>query len=255
MFRDDSVAGSWADLVSRLDAGQTVARWARTEPALAGLAGVQDLARLTARGGDPDRAEEVLGALVRQAAADGGDDPDSVLVLLHLLAPGVYVLADRLADLDATGDMVRLIAGQLAIEIRGFPWLRRRRAYAANLLLDTRRAVLRELGLRRRSRVPEVPVGLFVLPWWEAALEPTPAVDAPTPWAELVDVLIWAARCRVAEPEDLRLVWQLEQLHGYGASATARVARAWGIHERTVRRRHTRTLAALRAAAAEYLAA
>lgn len=253
MFRDDTVAGSWAHLQSRLDAAQAVACWADAEPALAGLTRVGELAGLTRVGCDRARADEVLGALVRRAAADGGDDPDAVLVLMHLLADGVRVLAGRLADLDATGDMLALVAGQLAVEIRQFPWRRRRRSYAANLLLDTRRSVLRELGFRRGSRVPVVPVGLSVPPWWPAA--PAAGVGGPTARMELVDVLAWAARRQVADPADLRLVWQLEQLRGYGAAAEARVGAAWGVHARTVRRVRARTLAALQAAAPDYLAA
>lgn len=255
MFRDDTVAGSWAHLESRLDAAQAVARWAEAEPVLAGLTCVEELAELTRVGCDRDRADEVLGALARRAAADGGDDPDAVLVLMHLLADGVRVLAGRLADLDAAGDILGLVAGQLAIEIRQFPWRRRRRAYAANLLLDTRRSVLREVGFRRGSRVPVVPVGLSIPPWWVALAKPAAGVDTPTPRMELVDVLAWAARRQVADPADLRLVWQLEQLRGYGAAAEARVAAAWGVHARTVRRVRARTLAALQAAAPDYLAA
>jgi hypothetical protein len=34
-----------------------------------------------------------MGALVRLAAADGADDPDAVLVVLHLLSGGVHALA------------------------------------------------------------------------------------------------------------------------------------------------------------------
>lgn len=255
MLRYD-VAGRWVDLVSRLDAGRAVARWAVAEPALTGVPGVRKLAALTREGGDRARADEVLGALVRWAAADGGDDPDAVLVLLHLLAPGAYALADRLADLDATGDMVALVVGQLAIEIRQFPWRRRRRSFAANLLLDTRRAVLRELGFVRGARPREIPLPGGGMGWGDLVnVARPPEVDQLSPMTDLVDVLAWAVRRRVADPADLRLVWQVEHRRDYGTGAVADVAARWGVHERTVRRRHACTVAALQAAAPQYLAA
>lgn len=254
MFRDDTVAGSWTALVSRLDRAATVDRWAATEPALVALSGVQDLARTTSRWSDANRADEVLGALVRCAAADGGDDHDAVLVLLHLLAPGVNALAGRLHDLDAAGDLLAVVVGQLAVEIRKFPWRRRRRAYAASLLLDTRRAVLRELGIRRGSVAREVLVDDDPF-WWESTLDAVPGPEEPGALDELVDFLRWATRRRLVDPDDVQVVWQLEQLHGYGQAAGARVAQAWGVHERTVRRRQVRVLSELRAAAAEYVAA
>ena len=254
MFRDDNVAGSWTGLVDRLDAAATVPRWAAVEPALSGLGGVEDLARLTARGSDPDRADEVLGALVRRAAVDRGDEADAVLLLLHLLAPGVTALAARLRDLDPTADFLGVVVGQLALEIRKFPWRRRRRAYAANLLLDTRRAVLREFGIRRGSLAREVLVDDDPF-WWESRLAAVPGPDEPGARAELADFLTWATRRRVVDPDDVQILWQLEQLHGYGQAAGARVAQALGVHERTVRRRQVRVLSALKAAAAEYAAA
>lgn len=253
MFRDDNVAGSWTGLVDRLDAAGTVYRWASSEPALTGLDGVHDLAGLTARGSDPDRADEVLGALVRRAAADGGGEADAVLVLLHLLAPGVNALAGRLRDLDTSADFVAVVVGQLAVEIRQFPWRRRHRAYAANLLLDTRRAVLREFGIRRGvSHEVLVDDDPF---WWESRLDTAPGPDEPGALEELADFLTWATRRRLVDPDDVQVAWQLEQLHGYGQAAGARVAQAWGLHERTVRRRQVRALSALKAAAAEYIAA
>ncbi len=254
MFRDDNVAGSWTALVDRLDRAGTLPRWAEAEPALAGVGGVEDLARLTSVGSDPDRCDDVLGALVRRAAAAGGDDADAVLVLLHLLAPGVNTMVSRLRDLDSAGDLVTVVVGQLAVEIRQFPWQRRRRAYALSLLLDTRRAVLRELGVRRGTAAREVLVD-GDLYWWESTLDVVPGPEEPGPLEELADFLIWATRRRLVDPDDVRLAWQLEQLHGYGQAAGVRVAKAWGVHERTARRRQARTLSALKAAAAEYAAA
>ena len=89
MFGDDRVAGSWAGLVARLNSAAAVHRWCAAEPALTGMTGVTDITGTVAMGADPDRADEVMGALVRLAALDGGDDADAVLLLVHLLSNGV----------------------------------------------------------------------------------------------------------------------------------------------------------------------
>jgi hypothetical protein len=96
MFHDNRFAGSWPDLVARLDTAGTVRRWAAAEAALTGLTGIDDITGTLAKGADPDRADEVVGALVRLAAGDGGDDADAVLLLLHLLSDGVLALAGRM---------------------------------------------------------------------------------------------------------------------------------------------------------------
>ena len=91
--------------------------------------------------------------------------------------------------------------------------------------------------------------------WWEATLDAVPGPEEPGALEELAAFLTWATRRRLVDPDDVRLAWQLEQLHGYGQAAGVRVAQAWGVHERTARRRQARTLSALKAAAAEYAAA
>src|SRR6478609_1492678 len=139
MFHSSTVAGRWPDLVHRLDAAGTVARWAAAEPALAGLDGVAALAASLRRGCDPGRADELLGALVRWAAADGRGDPDAVLVIVHLLSDGVAALARKLTH--CSEHPMEMVVGELACQIRLYPWRRRTRAYAAGLLLDTKHAL------------------------------------------------------------------------------------------------------------------
>jgi len=252
----DSTIGSWDLLSDRLDRDGTVQRWARLEPALMEVLELQDLAGRLRPGTDPARADELLGALVRLAAADGHDDPDAVLVLLHLLSGGARALAARLADL--AGDMLGLVVGELTVQIRAFPWRRRTRAYAASLLLDTKAALWRELRPHRTRAFPgagEVLVdptdarqvaGLF------GGSVPGPEGDGDL---ELLDLLVWAARTGVVDGEDLALLLQVERTREYGGAAQLQVAAAWGINERTLRRRRDRALAALQAASAGYLAA
>lgn len=251
VFRSSPVAGSWPLLVHRLDTAAAVSTWVEQEPALVGVRGVGELADLTRPGGDPRRADEVLGALVRCAAIDGGDDTDAVLVVLHLLSDGAAALAAKLAHRCA--DPLAMVVGELACQIRTYPWRQRPTGFAAGLLLDTKhtlwRGELRPLG---DSDHPRDAVLVDPVIWAEVTGDQVTAVNDDV---DLGDLLVWAARTGVAFREDLRLLLELERHHGYGNAARHRVAADFGINERTVRRRRDRTLAALRAAGAAYLAA
>ena len=141
MFNDPAIAGSWPALVDRLDRTGRTGRWATQAPALTGLRTVDDLPAMVAETVPPARADQVIGALVRLAAAGGADDPDAVLVLLHLLSGGVHALAAKLAHLSDT--IVTVVVGELTCQIRRYPWRRRTRAHAINLLLNTKQALLR----------------------------------------------------------------------------------------------------------------
>jgi hypothetical protein len=151
MFLDNRIAGSWDALTIRLHEQSALDRWRQVEPVLAGVTDLEDLRRQLRPGTPRKRADELLGALVRLSAVDGHDDGDAVL-LLHLLSEGAEVLAGRLAD--QAGDVVALVVGELTAQIRSFPWRRRTRAYAANLLLDTKAALWRELRPHRTRTFP-----------------------------------------------------------------------------------------------------
>jgi hypothetical protein len=255
MFCDSSIAGDWTDLTQRLDAAGAFSRWSRTEPALRGLDHIDELAALLASGSgaDADRADALLGALVRTACREGGDDPDAVLLVLHLLADGLRPMAKRLADLSE--DILLLLVGELTVQIRTFP-LRRTRAYAANLLRDTQLACWRELR-PHRTRTYRNGTDILVDPldharmchWFDRPIG-GPGSEAGT---ELGDVLAWAEQRGIASRRDLALLVDLEHQRGYGTAARHRVAASFGINERTLRRHRDRALAALRAAAQDYL--
>ena len=256
MYRDTRLAGDWQDLLGRLDRDDTAERWGRLEPALAGLVRWEQLAADLRCGSDLARADAVLGALVRLAAADGHDDGDAVLLLLHLLSDGASALAARLPDL--AGDVLALVVGELTVQIRTFPWRRRTRAYAASLLLDTKAAVLRELLPHRTRTRPHAR---------EVLVDPTDPrqvgalLDAPAASPDnadditLVDLLAWACWTGVVGSDDAALLLEVERTRECGGDAQLRVARAWRINERTLRRRRERTLAALQQASSGYLAA
>src|SRR5829696_8860740 len=147
MFYDPTIVGSWPALAARLD-DAILARWANAEPDLAGLTTVADLLAVWSEDGGSDCTDVVLAALVRLAAVDGGRDDDALLLTLHLLSGLVWTMAGQLRDLSP--DIVTVVVGELACQIRCYPWRRRPRAVAANLRAETRRAVLAEL--RPRSR-------------------------------------------------------------------------------------------------------
>ena len=248
MFCDDRFAGSWPDLVARLDTAETVSEWAAADPALTGLTRMDDITRNLSKGADPDRADEVVGGLVRLAAPDGGDDADAVLLLLHLLSDGVLALGRRMSG---STDLVPVIVAELTCQIRSFPWRRRTRAYAANLLLDTKHVLWRE-GAHHRPSNPEE----LTAPHCFQGQDQEVRGDGGTVDDEdldLIDVLMWAARTGIAPPNDLVMLLLSERAPA-GPNRHA-VAREFGVHERALRRRRSKTLSALQAASDRYLQA
>jgi hypothetical protein len=257
MFLNVAIAGDWTELAARLDALDTITRWAAVQPALGVATSVAMLPELVRRGADPEKADAVIGALAVQSAADGGDDPDALLVTVHLLSDGVFAAAARLRDLSP--DVVALLVGQLVVQLRTYPWQRRRRAHAKGLLLDARRAVCEELGVGRKSRHRHLEVPLDPASPTTATVLAAPAqrADPAELEGEVEDLVMWATRHGIASEADLRLLLELARQRdlGYGHGGRLAVAARYGVDERTIRRRRDRTLAALRAARPAYLAA
>ena len=127
-------------------AGQNWASWADRFPCLWGIGGVASL-RAWLRAAVPAEADEVLHVLVSLASPSGGDDASAAAMVAWALLPGASVLAQRLRTLSPRIDEV--VAAQLWIEIRTFPW-RRLHKVAANILANTRTGVLRECGAHRQ---------------------------------------------------------------------------------------------------------
>jgi hypothetical protein len=253
--------GSWTDLVARLDTAGRPQRWA-TSPALRDLTSIEQL-RIWTAPGDPARADDVLGALVRLAATHA--DADATLVLLHLLWPGAARVAARFRHL--CPDPEGLVAGQLAIQIRRFPFGRRRRAHAMSLLRDTQQEVWRELRPHRADRPAHLSERLVdplddakhaAADYGQPGLLDTPYTDpADLDDLDLVDMLLWARRTGAVDPVDLAVLIELEYARERPDLDTPQqyVARARGCTVRTVQRRRDRALAALRACRWDYLAA
>ena len=258
MYRNATPAGSWTELVDRLDDQGALERWSLPEPSLVGLH-CEQLSELLRPGVDPALADALLGSLVRLGAAAGGDDPDAVLLLLHLLSGGAAALAGRLADL--ADDVLDLVVGELTVQIRAFPIERRTRAYAANLLHDTRAAVLRELlphRTRSRPHAVEVLVDPTDLQRARLLLEQDVSDDQDV---DLLDLLMWAERTGVVDGRDVAALLATERARDHRPQAQGRfrapeVAAAWcGMSPRTIERRSRRALTALQAARGCYLSA
>lgn len=205
---------------------------------------------------DRDASDEVLLALAMLAAPDGGDDIAAAAALAKCLLPGACRLAGWLSTLppkevfrdsqplvggtwSAVERIDELVASQLWIEVRTFPW-RRLRKVAANILMNTRVGVLREVGdffcVSRADRtwanttlVESLPSGDLVDVAgggaWSAGEMPTgrvlgalfhrpeiladksgPDHDEPSATEELLELLAWACERRVISDADRYLL-------------------------------------------------
>jgi hypothetical protein len=250
MFHDPTIVGSWPALAARLDDDAVLARWAETEPDLAGLTTVAELLAVWSEDGRSGRANVVLAALVRLAAADGDRDDDALLLTLHLLSGLVWTMAAQFEDLSA--DIVAVVVGELACQIRLYPWRRRPHAVAANLRAETRRAVLSELRPRCR-RHPDR--GEFLTLDGDVTRVASATAGDQEEDVDVVDLLQWAVRSGV-DAADVALLIATECGRDLRErSADQRVAAAHGITTRTLYRRRHRTLTALRNVAPRYLGA
>lgn len=231
-------------MAARLDATDALARWAMVEPVLAEWSSVAALRTVVRPGGDRSQVDSVMGALVRCAARDGGDDPDAVLVVMHLLRPGVYALAEKFSGMAGVDDTpIGAVLAELSCRIRTFPWQRRSRAIPGNLLLDVKHKLWVQHCRLTRADIHLVEPRH---PLWEQL-----SVDdgGPLPEHDLAELFDWAATVGLAPAEDLALLLASEQQTAVGAGEV------FGVHARTVRRRRRRTLQVLRQAGHRYLAA
>ena len=201
-------AGVTADELAERVAGPVWERWTSREPDLLMVGSLADLDARRGLAGDP-----ALGALIRLAARDGADDDLAAIAVLQQLQGGVRRLCWRLRDL--SDDIEVMVVGELWQQIRTFPWRRRTRAYAANLLLDTRAAVLRELrpnrGADGQLRVVPVDCSLGRLDAIagvsrNADLWPSEPVDSHD---DLVDLVAWAWAGHVISDRDVELLVDL----------------------------------------------
>ncbi len=244
--------------------GEIWDRWLRAEPALAAVNSLTELDAL--RGSATDGP---LGALVRLAARDSGDDEMAGIAVVHQLEGGVQQLIRQFRNL--TDDIETVVIEALWEKIRTFPWQRRAQSYAANLVYDTRATVVALLLPDKTRRGPE-PV-VFIDP--QSGLLDVVAGSTGTDTDEdlcdardqLADLLSWALATNAITPEDARLLVELvladrgaldtespQRARGAcSVAAVAKVAQHHGLCTKTVFRRRDQALASLRASAGRYL--
>lgn len=237
-------------------------RWSTWQAEHPVLRTVEDLADLPDHvcGADRAEADATLLALAELSSPEGGDDVAATGVLAWLLLPGVSLLAARMATLTPTIDEV--LAAQLWVEARTFPWRRGHRV-AANILMNTRKTVMRDLGVgdaAEGSWARCAAVDPIEGPWSHMVAAP---VEIP-PERELAVLLESACRDGVITVGDRGLLMDVAETadrcgvsragRGYagllGNEVCSQVAQMHGVSPITVRRRTSRLVQRLRTSVA-----
>lgn len=251
-----------AEELAGLVDGEVWQRWVDAEPLLDALASLTDLRKLRGQ-----QADQLLGALVRLAAKDGGDDELACKAVAHQMAFEAKGIAWELKDLSS--DVDNVVLGSLWIEIRAFPWKRRNHAYATSLRCATRRSALKLLLYRPcdRGRIvvrpPEdITDGVVI-----AVPREPQGLAAAESRQELLEYLNWCVYADWITGEDADLMlelvvagWQtadqgiLKLRRGVcSVHAVQVIAERRGVCAKTIIRERDRVLALLRSAAADYL--
>lgn len=231
--------------------------WGSRHPQLQGVGDLLEVRRWARR--DVAGGNAALHTLAMMASPTGEDDPVAAGALAWVVLPSACRLAHQLRQL--TPDIDHMVASQLWIEVRSFPWERLVKVWA-NVTLNTRREVLHHLGVAGRTNRREgtwartVPVDTDD-PCWEV---PAPPPDErPDPAARLATVLSEAIRREVVTEQDVTLLLDLARTsHRIGLSrvgcvrgglcaprVSALVAPHHGVSPSTIRRRAAIALTAL----------
>lgn len=254
MFDAKLLGESREQFIDRLDAADTFRRWADLVPDLASdsmITSIDDVFRALAPQAPRRRWDPLLLSLLRLAAADGADQSDAVLAVVHAVACGAHRLVRRGFD-------EGLVLGELTIRIRLYPWRTRRHAVAANLLRDTERGLCFETApawMRTREhlqRMSEVVADDLLDP---SALSDGRDGSADDDDIDLVDLLVWAERTGVLDARAVLLLVEYHCGRAAGEPGHRQVAERFGVTVRTSKRHYRAALNALRAALPQYLAA
>jgi hypothetical protein len=145
-----------------------------------------------------DAADEVLHALVQIGSPSGGDCRSAAWVVAWALLPGAIAVARQAPAVPETD---ALVASQLWLEIRQFPWWRHQKV-AGNVLANIRSAIAREGALKRPSWAEQRTVPTDRLP--EQQLH-----EQVSPSEELSDVLSWGEQVGLIGSGDRLLLCSL----------------------------------------------
>ena len=245
--------------------GRVWERWAGAEPCLTELDGLESLWHRRGR-----EADGLLGALVRLAASDGGDDQLAAIAVCHQLASQSRRIAIGLRDLSR--DIDEVVAAALWVEIKTFAWREHTRGFATWLVWETRASALGQLMPTRGRTGGEREIAVDPLsplsPW---RTQPAPGEDqrnSDGSQAELRQLLEWALAAGHLTQADVALLLDLvtagvsvaesDTPHSrYGMCSQAAVhvvARQRGVCSKTVMRHRDRIVRTLREAARFYVA-
>lgn len=197
----DALERDWTDVVQRASAQAALWRW-RHEPALADAHCLTEILLRTRHGADPAQADAVLGALVRRA----GDDPMAARTTLQALQPGMISLALRHGGRRHPDRASEIVSATIE-RIRSYPFERRPRAIAANVLLDVHQRMW-------RAAQRELPtIAIAPADWhWEPPRQEPEAVD------EVIEVVTAARDRALITPEEAALI--LSPVLGISIDAT-----------------------------------
>jgi len=234
------------------------ARWCQHDPRLGGVASLEDAVEGW-RSRRDTRSYQVVAALTAIGSRRGGDDDDAAMAVVVLLAPGIARLAAALRDVCEVDDVRATVWEEVK---RAEPQLG---SLAARYLLRRAHQRLTRPGAGRVSRVEAVSLDQR-LGWYDehrGSSRGDRAVDVAAPEVEdpagdLADLLTWARQVGVVEPGEVDLIVQLLAAANAGVGieeAQRLLGERHGVAMRTIRRRRDATLARLRAAAPDYLAA
>lgn len=255
--------GRWGEQAHTIGASGVWSQWVSAQPALGQVRCAAELGAVVTDRGQQAQANDLLVALVRIGSVDGGVDQRAATFVASLLVPGGNRIIRSLTGLGP--DVDAIVAGQLWIQVREYPWRDRPRAVAKNTLMETRRAVLDDYGATTARRSRLVPIAPDVL---TDTIDQRPDPWTPTPTTDigLLGLLAWARARSVLAREDARLLWELvlaadedpdpapeAQRRGVtSVRAGLCVATARGVAWRTVERRRDRAVDLLRQATDDY---
>jgi hypothetical protein len=166
--------------------------WSRREPALAATTFDGFLAA------SAQEADQALGALLRLAAVDNGDDTLAARLVLARLGGNVGFLFRRFGP--ACGWREEVVAAFFWERIRTFPWRTRTHHFQSNVVFDCWSALRRGL-YDARDVVPIDPQhGFDYVPQ-------TPAREEPAD--ELAALLAWGHQAGLVRPDEIQLLGEL----------------------------------------------
>ena len=238
--------------------------WSLAEPDLAQFTSLKAVREL--RGNAEDQA---LGALLRLAATDGGDDQLAAAAVLHQLGGSVRIIARHFWHL-SDGDLEGIVVGAIWEQIRSYDWRSRPRHHGAAIHHATRKVVratlMPDISRSRGHRV----VLLNPQSWVFEALAQhaetsATSLDAFDSRDQLGIFLNWAIGRGIVDDEDIGLLAALMDLDrgnpqiarwlrgACSVAAIEHMASERGVCTKSVYRARDKVLAKLRDAAPQFL--